>query len=294
MAMSVIMYDSLTQLTPEDQELMQRSALATVLYADGTLLISVSEHSLQRLLHAVATTGARFGMQLHWGKFQLLNVRCDMKVCTEAGEPIAAKDTMGYLGATLSADGRVDTELSRRIGAAWAEFRKLDRLWKHTTLPAARKLSVFQAIVAPGLLYSLSTTWLNMSQQRRLNGFQARCLRRILRVKPSFVSRVSNERVRQMAGHSELTQQLLSQQLSLIVRVARAPDTDMLRELTFVPGTLDLAASRYIRKRGRPRLEWASCLTRVASNITSANETLSSAVSDGKRWRQRVHQYCNG
>ena len=140
MAMSVIMHDSLMQLAPEDRELIQRSGLATVLYADDTLLISESEHSLRRLLQAVATTGSQFGMQLHWGKFQLLNIRCEMEVCSEAGEPIAAKETMGHLGATLSSDGRVDSELSRRIGAAWGNFRKLDRLWKHTTLPAARKL----------------------------------------------------------------------------------------------------------------------------------------------------------
>ena len=96
-----------------------------------------------------------------------------------------------------------------------------------------------------------------------------------------------------MAGHTELTQQLLRQQLLLFGRVARAPDADMLRELTFVPGTLNPAASRHIRRRGRPRLEWATSLTKAASNITSAGETLRSAVADGKGWRQRVHQYCN-
>ena len=97
-------------------------------YADDTLLISVAEQSLRRLLQAVASTGARFGMELHWGKFQLLNIRCNMTVSAGNDEPIAAKVTMGYLGTTLSSDGRMDSELSRRIGIAWAEYRKLDRL----------------------------------------------------------------------------------------------------------------------------------------------------------------------
>ena len=157
---------------------------------------------------------------------------------------------------------------------------------KHTTLPAARRLLCFQATAFQGLLYSLSTSWLTASQQRRLNGFQTRCLRRVLRVKPSFISRVSNERVRQMAGHKELTQQLLKQQLLLFGRVARAPDTDLLREVTFVPGTLLPATGRYIRKRGRPRLEWVSCVTKEACNIISANETLSTGVLDESRWTQ--------
>ena len=94
-----------------------------------------------------------------------------------------------------------------------------------------------------------------------------------------------------MAGKQQLTQQLLKQQLSVFGRIARAPDTDMLREVTFVPGTLLPATGKYIRKTGRPRLEWASCVAKVAHSIISVNETLSSVVLDEKGWRQRVHQY---
>ena len=246
---------------------------------------------MRRLLESVATTGARFGMELHWGKFQLLNIRCNMTVSASNGKPIAAKTSMGYLGTTLSSDGRMDSELSRKIGMAWAEYRKLERLWKHTSLPVARKLQCFQAVVVPGLMYSLSTAWLTASQSRRLNGFQARCLRRILRVSPSFISRVSDKSVLQMTCHTQFTQQLLMQQLLLFGRIARSPDSDMLRDLTFISGTLQPATGKFIRKVGRPRLEWASCVAKVAHTVVGANGNLIAAVQDAAGWRQQVHHY---
>ena len=214
-----------------------------------------------------------------------------MTVSASNDEPIAAKDTMGYLGTTLSSDGRMDSELSRRIGIAWAEYRKFDRLWKHTSLASTRKLQCFQAVVVPGLMYSLSTAWLTASQQRRLNGFQARCLRRIFRVSPSFISRVTNKSVLQMAGHKQFTQQLLKPQLLLFGRVARSPDSDMLRDLTFIPGTLQPETGRFIRKVGRPRFEWASCVAKVAHTIVGVNGNLLAAVRDAAGWRQQVHHY---
>ena len=108
---------------------------------------------------------------------------------------------------------------------------------------------------------------------------------------PSFISRVTNKSVLQMAGHKQFTQQLLREQLLLFGRIARSPDSDMLRELTFIPSTLQPATERFVRKVGRPRLEWASCVAKVAHTIVGANGNLFAAVQDAAGWRQRVHDY---
>lgn len=54
---------------------------------------------------------------------------------------------MTYLGSTICGDSGVKTELSRKLGAAWGDFIKLDRIWKHTTLTKTRKIEVFQAVI---------------------------------------------------------------------------------------------------------------------------------------------------
>ena len=60
MLMTVLMQDAVEKLRPEDRELMRQGSLAELLYADDTLLLSVSADSLERFLEAVSTAGASY------------------------------------------------------------------------------------------------------------------------------------------------------------------------------------------------------------------------------------------
>ena len=59
---------------------------------------------------------------------------------------------------------------------------------------------------------------------------------------------ISNMKVLQEAEETTLGKQLLRSQLLLFGRLARAPDTDPLRSLTFIEGTTQPATSRYVRR----------------------------------------------
>ena len=85
MVMSVIMFDARLELKDEWQALFDRGGLAALLYADDTLLISVSQQALQAFLDAVAAVGGRFGLELHWGKFQLIEARCNPNIHRQDG-----------------------------------------------------------------------------------------------------------------------------------------------------------------------------------------------------------------
>ena len=74
------------------------------------------------------------GLELHLGKLQLMRVRCCGDVTTSAGEAIPAADKISYLGTTISSDGRVGSELNRRLGMAFAEFSRLKKVWGHTRI----------------------------------------------------------------------------------------------------------------------------------------------------------------
>ena len=167
---------------------------------------------------------------------------------------------MTYLGAAIYADGHIKSELNRRLGAAWAEFCKLSRLWKHSSLSRGRKMQIFNAKIVTGLLYSLNSAWLNVAEIRRLSGFQSRCLRVIFNIKVPFISRISNATVLQQSGQTQLSRSLLKQQLLLFGKIARAPDSDPLRKMTFLPGTLLPCSGQYVRRVGRPRNEWTTML----------------------------------
>ena len=193
--MTSIIQDSVETLSSEDRQKYQSGNLATLLYADDTLLVGESGPILQRLLDAIATTGTAYGIELHWETFQLLQIKGEFVVNAPDGTQINAATTMSYLGSTLREDGTIRNEICRRLGVGWADFSKMARLWRHTSLPRARKVQIFQAVVTSKVLYGLSSAWLNVCEQRRIDGFQARCLRSVLGIKPAYWSGVSNLKV---------------------------------------------------------------------------------------------------
>ena len=75
------------------------------------------------------------------------------------GADVRQRESMVYLGASLSADGRVDSEVARRIGAARADFRTLQRVWAHASLAVKDKVRIYEACIAPSLTYGLQTAW---------------------------------------------------------------------------------------------------------------------------------------
>jgi len=292
MVMSVIMYDTVAELTEDSKRLMHEGRLATVLYADDTLLIGPSERSLKELLGLVAQKGQAYGLCLHWHKFQVLNVRNSCHFTAPTGDLMPESEWMVYLGAALHNDGSVRNELTRKFGRAWAEFTKLVRLWKHTSLSLRRKIEIFQAVVTSQVMYGLTSAWLTKADQRRLNGFQARCLRVLIRVAPSYISRISNKIVLGRTEQLPYTTQLMKQQLLLFGRIARAGDADVLRQLAFIPGMLEPTANRYVRRVGRPKQEWVTMLKGEALKFTRSAAELESAIQDAPTWERAVQSYC--
>ena len=167
----------------------------------------------------------------------------------------------------------------------------MSQLWKHTSLNISKKLEVFQAVVASALLPGLATTWLNSRQQRQIDGFQARCLRDILKIPHPMYSRVSNANVLAQSGHKAFTIQLRRRQLLLFGRVARAPEEDLRRKLTFCSNSLRPATYKYVRRVGRPRLEWAQKLLEVAIATWGPEHKIKQLVMDENVWSHEVAKH---
>ena len=293
MVMTVVLEDAVARLGEADQLLIQRHTLAALLYADDTLLLGWGAASVQRFLVAVQSAGATFGLQLHEKKFQLIGVNAAGCLRDSAGNDIEMQSEMVYLGALITDDGRIHRELARRIGAANADFRALSRVWRHSSLNRDRKLRIFNATIVSKLTYGLATAVLGVAEKRRLNGFHNRCLRSIWGIKPSFISRVSNQSVLETTNQKPLTHHLARQQLLLYGKAARALDGGLMRESTFSPKTLLPATDRFVRKRGRPRLEWVSEVSKLAGRLTRDYSELKQAIATETNWKALVDGYCN-
>ena len=250
---------------------------------------------VEELTTAIGTAGSQFGMSLHWDKFQALSVSSPDQLRKPDGSYLEDRDSLVYLGGLLSRDGRAESEVSRRLGMAAGEFRKIKQVWSHAGLTKPDKLKYFQAFVLSKLRYGLGTCWLVKSQQRRLDGFHARCLRRIAGIQAAFISRVSNAKVFEAAGTTPFSEQLRAQQLLLLGRVGRSPEGGPLRRDTFWKGTARPMVGHYVRRVGRPRHDGTTELLADAERLTQSHALLEAALIDPtpagpQRWKRLVRK----
>ena len=105
-----------------------------------------------------------------------------------------------YLGSTISDNLSLQKELDKRIGKAATTFARLNaRVWKISKLTIKTKVAVYNACVLSKLLYG-SETWTTYSdQEKRLNAFHLRSLRRLLGI--SWMNKIPNTVV---LSHTEL------------------------------------------------------------------------------------------
>ena len=82
-----------------------------------------------------------------------------------------------------------------------------------------------------------------------------------------MISHVSNDDVLGRAGAQPLCEKLYERQLLLFGRVALLPDNSVVRRVVFEPGAITPAQSSSTRRRGRPKLTWASVVYALALKL---------------------------
>ena len=280
---SVLMHDAHNLLSEGAKLSVKEDRLYDLLYADDTLLIGTNAKHVGELAAAVEKIGARFGMSLHWGKTQAISVGSSECITSSQGQQIPSSESMVYVGGLPCGDARMDSEISRRIGAASGVFRSLHVVWSRCSLPTKKRLQFFSSLVVYRLLYGLSSSWLVKRQIRRLEGFYARCLRRILGIPAAFISRVSNATVLARAGTQSLEEQLRRGQLSLLAKAAQAPSGSALRRNVFLKDTLKLVVGHFIQRVGRPRQAWTTSLMQIGAD--KCRDRFEDMLSSRKSWQ---------
>ena len=152
---------ALDMLSDDARAAYQRGSLSDVVFADDTLLMGVDHEHLNGYLAAVEEAGKRYGMELHWGKTQAHSICTNERIIRPDGIVIKESGSMEYLGALLSADGRTDSEVSRRMGVATSDFRQLQKLWNHANVSLKDKMQYFDALIVSRLQYGLATIWMS-------------------------------------------------------------------------------------------------------------------------------------
>ena len=154
-----------------------------------------------------------------------------------------------YLGSTVSDTLNLDTEISSRIAKAAGVMAKLNkRVWNNSLLSERTKVLVYQACVLSTLLYGSESWTAYARQEKRLNSFHLRCLRRLLKIK--WQDRVPNTEVLDRAGLLSMPALLSHRRLRWLGHVHRMDPHRLPREILY--GELRDGA----RRVGRPQLRF--------------------------------------
>ena len=141
-------------------------------------------------------------------------------------------------------------------------------LWRQANCPIKWKLQVYQAVIVTKLLYGLETVHLTEANKNKINAFQIRGLRQILKKKHTFYNRnhtnahilqeatklayPKEEDLRKVKKFGDVYE---DRRVKLLGHIIRTENHDPLRQVSLKPGTAerpDIGKKRI----GGPKQNW--------------------------------------
>lgn len=217
-----------------------RTHLVHLLLADDVIAFALTPEHLTEYLNKFEAICRRWGMKVSTSKTKIIVFRGDaaapslhnslvgesqmaapsLPVISIGEVQIEVIPASKYLGCWYSEDCTIDKELTMRIGAATGAANRLLRIWDSRAIGLKTKLTFFKSLVLTILLHGAESWPLTQKDVQRLEVFQQRWLRRILKI--SWNEHISNEIVLQRAGLSSIearTRQLRMVWLGHVIRL---------------------------------------------------------------------------
>ena len=181
---------------PKVREVLTRD----MLFADNAAVVAHTQDEFQSMMDCFSQACEDFGLTISLKKTNVLEQDTEAPpVITIDDYDLDAVCQFTYLGSTITDNLSLDAEINKRIGKAASTLARLTpRVWTNPKLSVKTKMAVFNACVISTLLYGIHTWTTYAGQERRLNTFHLRSIRRILRI--CWQDKVTNADVLSRAG----------------------------------------------------------------------------------------------
>ena len=237
-------------------------------YADDMLVMAITTPQCEHFLHAIEKEAAHYGLALNQTKTCLLRhpnmTGQGVKFLDGAVVPLVS--SVKYLGTQISWEHTETTAIGARLIVAEQAYQQLRLIW-NSPLSTHTKQRLFSSIFVPILLYGLEHLNLTHKHLQRIDSIYFRFLRRVMRIKHSYYSRISNFEVWVRAGRPMQPSFILQhrQYKQLLTLLHSTPD-DPLHNIVFCSAFRDRL--QYNPKaRGRPKPYWLQIVGEQAVNI---------------------------
>ena len=267
-------------------------------YADDIAAMDNTAEGLQETTDNIAKYCSIAGLKMNAKKTEAMVIGKDTSQrplpknrtldITVDGNPVKQVTQFTYLGATITSDGKLDKEISVRIGKATGAFNQLNNIWKNRNISINNKVRIYVAAVLTILTYGCEVWNTTQIQNRRLETFHQYCLRRILRVR--WFHRVRNEDILERASIAALADLVTTKRLRWFGHVSRMPEERLPNYL------LDWKPKHGKRTRGRPRKTLNDVFIEDAEKRLDRHgltiDCMKELAADRKGWRSSTRRSC--
>ena len=264
---------------------VREALIRDMLFADYAAISSHTQQELQSLMGRFSQACKDFGLTISLKKTNVLGQGTESPpIITIDDYELDVVHHFTYLGSTVTDTLSLDVELDKRIGKAATTLARLTtRVWSNPMLTEKTKMAVYNACVISTLLYGGETWTTYARQERRLNTFHMRSLRRILGI--SWQDKVPNTEVLSRAGLPSMFTLLRQRRLRWLGHVHRMPDGRIPKDLLY--GELATGS----RRTGRPQLRYRDVVKRDMKAVDIDTETWENPAADRSQWRGAVTKH---
>ncbi|MCP4267312.1 MAG: hypothetical protein GY777_17355, partial [Candidatus Brocadiaceae bacterium] len=255
-----------------------------LLFADDAALVAHSAQDLQTLLNQFSSACSDFGLTVSLKKTKVLSQGTDSLPSIKINESdIENVKNFIYLGSNVASNASLDKEINSRIGKASGTFARLTaRVWDNQKLSIRTKANVYRSCVCSTLLYGSETWTLSSVQEKKINTFHLRCLRRILGI--TWQQKITNEEVLRRTGLTTMYFTLSQRRLRWLGHILRMNAERIPKFLLY--GELVVGK----RNRGRPKLRFKDVCKRDLKSLNIGTDDWELLANDRAKWRSTIHK----
>ena len=188
-----------------------------------------------------------------------------------------------YLGSEVTSDGNSEKDVNARLSKARGAFAALRNIWKSPKLSFTSKIRIFKTNVMAVLLYGSESWKVTKTICHKLDVFQRRCLRRILRI--FWPNVISNTELHRRTDTTPLSMEIKRRRWRWIGHVSRMEESAIPRvALRWTP------IGR--RPRGRPKETWRRSVEKEMRTENWSWGQVQTWAKDRIHWRTLVTALC--
>ena len=255
------------------------------MFADDAAVKTHTQKELQALMDRVSPAYKEFGLTISLKKTNVLgHDTMELPAIIIDDYELDVVEQFTYLGSIITDNLSLDTEIDKRTGKAATTLARLtSRVWTNPKLTVKTKMVVYNAFVVSTLMYGSETRTTSARQEKRLNSFHLRSIRRILGI--PWQDRVSNTEILSRGNLPSMFTLLRQRRLRWLGHVYRMEDGRIPKDILYG----ELASGR--RSKGRPQLHYEDVCKRDVKALDINTNSWEDLAADRMMWRSTLNQH---